>query len=28
MASGDRDGDGFIQVSELAAYVQDRVLGA
>jgi len=27
MASGDRDGDGFIQVSELAAYVQDRVPG-
>jgi len=27
MASGDRDGDGFIQVSEPAAYVQDRVPG-
>jgi hypothetical protein len=27
MASGDRDGDGFIQVSELAADVQDRVPG-
>jgi len=27
MASGDRDGDGFIQVSQLAAYVQDRVPG-
>jgi len=24
---GDRDGHGFIQVSELAAYVQDRVPG-
>jgi hypothetical protein len=27
MASGDRDGNGFIQVSELAAYVQGRVPG-